>query len=76
MNDQKKLKRETDLDRVNKLIDWNEKNRPDAGQVIQLSVTPERLARMLGRGAPVKDGKVQPFPRQQPHRNRMLEAVG
>lgn len=65
----------TALDRIDALIDWYEAYKPDAGQVIRVSVSPKELAKMLARLAPVENGQVQPFPKQQPYRGRMLEAV-
>lgn len=70
-----RLSRLTALDRIDALIDWYEANRPEAGQVIQVSVSPKELAKMLARLAPVENGQIQAFPKQQPYRGRMLEAV-
>jgi hypothetical protein len=40
--------RETDLDRLNKLIDWYEQNRSTAGKEILTTHTPEKLCKMVG----------------------------
>jgi hypothetical protein len=46
--------RETDLDKLNKLIDWYEQNKPTAGQEILTTHTPEKLCKMLGIPRPAK----------------------
>ena len=70
-----KIRRPTPLEQINKLITWYETNKPRAGQVIPVSLSPEQLARALGRPAPIENGRPKPFPKQQPYRGRMLEAV-
>lgn len=51
-DERKKLPRATPLDKLNKLIDFYEKHKPEAGKCIQVEMTPEQLAKMLGRSLP------------------------
>jgi hypothetical protein len=74
---QRRLPPKTDLDRVNDLITWYEKFKPEAGKQIQVNVGPRQLAKMLGI-AIKKDGKGKEIvpSNMQPHRGRILVATG
>lgn len=72
-----RLPPKTDLDRVNELIEWYQKFKPNAGKQIQVNVGPRQLAKMLG--IPIekdKAGKEIVPPTVQPYRGRALIAVG
>lgn len=72
-----KLPPKTDLDRLNELIEWYDRNKPDAWKRIQVTLGPKGLAKLLGiqprNGA---DGKPLPFPLEQQHRGRTIVATG
>lgn len=53
MQAQTKLAPETALDKVNKLIDWYEKFKPEAGMRIQVDIGPKQLAKLLGKQFPI-----------------------
>jgi hypothetical protein len=40
---------ETDLDRLDKLISWYEKNKPEAGKRIPVALTPAKIAKMFNK---------------------------
>lgn len=65
--------RETDLDRLNKLIDWYERFKPEAGKEIQVAVTPLALAKMFG--IKDKDGDWEPQ-ELVVHRGRKIVCTG
>jgi len=72
----KRLAPKTDLDRVNELINWYEKFKPQAGREIQVNVGPKQLAKMLGLPQKGPDGKEIDYPSVQPYRGRALVAIG
>jgi hypothetical protein len=70
----KKMSPKTDLQRLNELIDWYEKNKPEAGQRILVSKTPRELHKMLGV-PPSRDKRGdEVFPAELPYRNRVIVA--
>jgi hypothetical protein len=67
-----KVKRVSDFDRLNELIDWYEKNKPEAGQEIQVALDSLGLAKMFKIK---KDGKYVPMATVM-HRGRKIVATG
>ena len=61
-----KLPPKTDLDRLNELIDWYAKFKPQAGKVIAMQLTHDRMVKLFGH--PNKDGL-------WPYRDRLLRRV-
>lgn len=62
---QAKLKPKSDQDRLNDLIDWYEKNKPNAGRVIQVNISPEYLDKFAK--------KIPDEPKRWNYRGRILE---
>lgn len=54
---------------LDKLVDWYEANKPEAGHRIQVPVGPQTLAKICGQ----KPGKNSP--REQPYRGRTIVAT-
>jgi hypothetical protein len=50
-----KLRKKSDLDRLNELIDWYERFSPSAGQRIPVACSPTALAKMIGLEPIIKD---------------------
>lgn len=70
------LPRETLIDKINKLVKFYEEFKPDAGQRIEVAVSPKHLAKALGQELP-KDGKGKPIQqREWPYRGRTIVAIG
>lgn len=70
------LARETLIDKINKLCEWYEKNKPDAGQRIEVVASPMQLAKALGHDLPKSaDGKTIQK-REWTHRSRTIVATG
>jgi len=70
----KKLPQKTDLQRLNELIDWYEKNKPEAGKRILVSKLPRELHKMLGV-SPGRDKQGnEVFPAELTYRNRVIVA--
>lgn len=69
------MPKKTDLDKLNELIDWYEKNKPQAGKVIQVKLPPEKVAKMIGHDFKL-DAKGNPIVEKiLPYRGRALECV-
>lgn len=68
------LPKKTDKDKLDELITWYERNKPQAGKVIQVKLPPEKVAKMVGYTFPMKDGKPV-IDRIIPYRGRALECV-
>lgn len=66
----KKLPPETELDLLNKLIDWYSQNKPSAGQRIHVKKGPKGLKKMLGI---VESAKTES---EYLYRGRTIVAVG
>lgn len=56
----------TDLDRLNELIDWYQRYKPDAGKVIQMRFSIDYMAKHFGE--PNEEGL-------SPYRDRLLRRV-
>lgn len=65
-------KAKTVIGKADELIEWYEKNKPDAGKRIEISVTPAELKKAFGLKVE-KGEKVEQ--REWPYRNRTLVAI-
>lgn len=64
--------RETDLDRINKLVNWYEQNNPKAGQRILVALSPKKLAQVTN----FPYSAMHPDQKEFPYRGRTLVATG
>lgn len=74
-DDRKKLPKETPLDKLNKLIDFYEKFKPEAGKCIQVQMGPEQLAKVLGRELPKDEHGKKILLNEQHYRGRTILCV-
>lgn len=69
-----KAPKQTAKDELDELIEWYERNKPSAGQRIQVNIGPKMLAKQLGVLHLVKKGEEPPT--EQPYRGRIVIATG
>lgn len=74
-DERQKLPRETPLDKLNKLIDFYEKFKPEAGKCIQVEMSPEQLAKALGRELPKDERGNKIYLAEQTYRGRTILCV-
>jgi hypothetical protein len=66
----------TDRDRLDELISWYEKFKPEAGKRIEIKVGPRALAKMLGVPKREWNSLKNPPPKERKYRGRLLVATG